>query len=105
MFTVRRRVLRPQRAAATIAPRRQLVVEKRRAQLDRERSRLNRWMSRLRRACHALKKQQRRLVRLEKSSAILISIESLVETPKSSCGRCLNQPAHGQILIVSPSFL
>ena len=69
MTTLRRRVLRPQRAAATIDPRRQLLVEKRRAQLDRERLLLNRWMSRLRRAFHALEKQQLRVARLERKLA------------------------------------
>ena len=61
MSTVRRRVLRPHRAATIIDPRRQRLIEKRRAQLDRERSMLTRWMSRLRRAFHAVEKQQRRI--------------------------------------------
>jgi hypothetical protein len=69
MTTFRRRVLRPQRTAATIDPRRQLAIEKQRSKLDRERTSLNRWMSRLRRAFHALEKQQLRVARLEKKLA------------------------------------
>jgi predicted RNase H-like nuclease (RuvC/YqgF family) len=71
MSTVRRRVLRPHRAAVTVDPRRQQLIEKRRAQLDRERSTLNRWMSKLKRAFHAVEKGQRRIVSIERRIAQL----------------------------------
>ncbi len=71
MSTIRRRVLRPQRAAYPIDPRTQQSIAKCRAQLEREQILLNRWMSRLRRAFHALEKQQQRTARLQRRLAQL----------------------------------
>ena len=71
MSTVRRHVLRPQRAAHQVAPRTQQSIVKCRAQLQREQILLDRWMSRLRRAFHALEKQQQRTARLQRRLAQL----------------------------------
>ena len=71
MSIVRRRVLRPQRAAHQVDPRTQQSIDKCRAQLEREQVLLDRWMSRLRRAFHALEKQQQRTSRLQRRLAQL----------------------------------
>lgn len=66
MSTVRRRVLRPTRPANAIEPINQARIHKRQAQLEMERQALSRWMGRLRRAFHAMERQQKRIVRLER---------------------------------------
>ena len=66
MTTVRRRVLRPVRAAPATNARQEARLQKKRAQLDRERATMQRWMTKLRRAFRAVEKQQQRIARLER---------------------------------------
>ena len=65
MSTVRRRILRSQRAP-TVDPRLTVRLERLSQKLERERAAHSRWMAKLKRAFHAMERGQRRISRLEK---------------------------------------
>jgi hypothetical protein len=65
MSTVRRRILRSQRAPA-VDPRLTVRLERLSQKLERERAAHSRWMAKLKRAFHAMERGQRRITRLEK---------------------------------------
>jgi len=62
----RRLILRSPQVAARPSNSRRLRQQQ---QLDKERAALDRWMGKLTRACSAIRKQQRRIARLERRLA------------------------------------
>lgn len=73
MTTPRRRDLRPAVAVPEPERQRELQLTRNRTRLEQERAGFERWMTRLRRAANEVAKRQKRLVRLERLIARLLT--------------------------------